>query len=109
LENVGTFAANDPLEIRGQGALSGQLALGGLGFNVPSLLGVRYHAPYLHNGEAQTLDAVFPLHALGTGTIATTLSTQQQADLLVFLNAIDGTTDPLRSAGDDFRDALALP
>ena len=39
LENVSTFDATDPLEQRGQGALSGQLALGGLGFNVPSLLG----------------------------------------------------------------------
>ena len=106
---MGTFDATDPLEQRGQGALSGQLALGGLGFNVPSLLGVGYHAPYLHHGEAQTLDEVFPLHGLGTGTIATTLTVQQQADLLVFLNAIDGTTDPLRSAADDFRDALALP
>jgi YVTN family beta-propeller protein len=109
LENVASFDATDPFEIRGQGALSGQLALGGLGFNVPSLLGVRYHAPYLHNGEAQTLDAVFSLHALGAGNIATTLSAQDQADLLVFLNALDGTTDTLRSAGDDFRDALALP
>jgi hypothetical protein len=109
LENVGTFDATDPLEQRGQGALSGQLALGGLGFNVPSLLGVGYHAPYLHHGEAQTLGEVFPLHGLGTGTIATTLTAQQQADLIVFLNAIDGTTDPLRSAADDFRDALALP
>jgi hypothetical protein len=45
LENVGTFDATDPLEQRGQGALSGQLALGGLGFNVPSLLGVGYHTP----------------------------------------------------------------
>ena len=109
LENVGSFDATDPLEQRGQGALSGQLALGGLGFNVPSLLGVGYHAPYLHHGEAQTLGEVFPLHGFGTGTIATTLTIQQQADLLVFLNAIDGTTDPLRSAADDFRDALALP
>ena len=109
LDNVGTFDATDPLEQRGQGALSGQLALGGLGFNVPSLLEVGYHAPYLHHGEAQTLGEVFPLHGLGTGTIATTLTVQQHADLLVFLNAIDGTTDPLRSAADDFRDALALP
>jgi cytochrome c peroxidase len=109
LEDVGTFDAADPLEIRGAGAASGQLALGGLGFNVPSLLGVGSHAPYLHNREAQTLAAVFPLHQLGTGTIATTLTAQQQADLIVFLNAIDGRTLTFRSQGDDFRDALALP
>ena len=108
LEDVGTFDAIDPLELRGAGAASGQLALGGLGFNVPSLLGVGSHAPYLHNGEAQTLSAVFPLHTLGTGTIATTLTAQQQADLIVFLNSIDGQTVTFRSQGDDFRDALAF-
>jgi len=109
LEDVGTFVATDPLEIRGAGAASGQLALGGLGFNVPSLSGVGSHAPYLHNGEAQSLSAVFPLHTLGTGTIATMLTAQQQADLIVFLNSIDGRTITFRSQGDDFRDALALP
>jgi YVTN family beta-propeller protein len=109
LENVGTFDPNDPIELRGQGALSGQLALGGLGFNVPSLLSVRYHAPYLHHGEAQTLEDVFPLHALGAGggTIASTLSSGEQEDLLVFLSALDGRTDPLRSDGDEFRDDIA--
>jgi YVTN family beta-propeller protein len=109
LEDVGTFDATDPLELRGAGAAPGQLALGGLGFNVPSLLGVGSHAPYLHHGEAQTLAAVFPLHTLGAGTIATTLTAQQQADLIVFLNSIDGRTVTFRSQGDDFRDALALP
>jgi hypothetical protein len=88
-------------------------AFGVNGFNSPSLLSIRYHAPYLHRGQAQTLPAVFPLHGLGapTGfppvnTIATVLNAQQQADLLVFLNAIDGTTDHLRSDGDVFRDAI---
>jgi cytochrome c553 len=96
LEDVGTFDATDRLELRGAGAASGQLALGGLGLNVPSLLGVGSHAPYLHHGDAQALAAVFPRHALGTGTIATTLSAQQQADLLVFLHAIDGRTVTFR-------------
>jgi cytochrome c peroxidase len=109
LENIGTFDPNDPIELRGQGALSGQLALGGLGFNVPSLLSIRYHAPYLHHGEAQTLDEVFPLHALGASgqTIASTLSSGEAADLLAFLNAIDGRTDALHSEGDKFRDDIA--
>jgi YVTN family beta-propeller protein len=109
LEDVGSFDPTDPLEIRGAGAASGQQALGALGFNVPSLLGVASHAPYLHHGRAQTLAAVFPLHDLGAGTIATILTTQQQEDVLVFLNAIDGRTLTFRSQGDDFRDALALP
>ena len=76
------------------------------GFNPPSLLSVNYHAPYLHRGQAQTLPDVFPLHNLGAGTIADQLTAQEQADLLVFLKSIDGTTDHLRSEGDDFRDAV---
>lgn len=38
LEDIGTFDAADPGEIRGAG-LAGRTAVGGLGFNVPSLLG----------------------------------------------------------------------
>ena len=114
LEDVGTFDVNNPLEIRDNAAAS--TAFGAAGFNPPSLLSVNYHAPYLHRGQAQTLEAVFPLHGLGAGasgfppttTIATELTPQQQADLLVFLKSIDGTTAHLRSAGDDFRDALRL-
>jgi YVTN family beta-propeller protein len=112
LEDVGTFDNADPLEIRDNAAAS--LAFGGNGFNVPSLLSVNYHAPYLHRGQAQTLEEVFPLHGLGAGasgflpttTIATELTAQEQADLLVFLKAIDGTTDHLRSEGDVFRDEV---
>jgi len=108
LENVGTFVAADPLEIRGAGAAAGTRALGGLGFNVPPLLGVRYHAPYLHNGAAQTLDEVFPLHGLGAApaTIQTALSAADRQDLLVFLNTIDGRTDTVASAADTFRDNI---
>jgi mono/diheme cytochrome c family protein len=84
------------------------------GFNVPSLLSVNYHAPYLHRGQAQTLAAVFPLHGLGAGgsrfppttTIETELTASQRADLLVFLKSIDSTTPLFRSEADDFRDAL---
>ena len=31
----------------------------------PSLLSINYHAPYLHRGQAQTLEEVFPLHGSG--------------------------------------------
>jgi hypothetical protein len=41
-----------------------------------------------------------------TTTIQTELSPAQQADLLVFLKSIDGTTSHLHSEGDDFRDKL---
>jgi hypothetical protein len=114
LEDVGTFDNTEPLEIRDNAAAS--LAFGRNGFNVPSLLSINYHAPYLHRGQAQTLEEVFPLHGLGpqgsgfppATTIATELTALQQADLLVFLKAIDGTTAHVRSEGDDFRDALRL-
>jgi YVTN family beta-propeller protein len=114
LEKVGTFDPNDPIEIRDNAAAA--IALGADGFNVPSLLSINYSAPYLHRGQAQTLEEVFPLHGLGPDgqnfppmtTIANTLTPDQQADLLVFLKSIDGTTPPFRSEGDDFRDALRL-
>jgi YVTN family beta-propeller protein len=111
LEGVGTFNVNDPLEIRGAGAAAGTRALGALGFNVPSLLGIRYHAPYLHNGAAQTLSAVFSQHTLPgapatASTIEAVLSAEERQDLLVFLNALDGRTDSMASATDTFRDNI---
>jgi mono/diheme cytochrome c family protein len=107
LEDVGTFDVTNPLEIRDNAAAS--TAFGVNGFNGPSLLSINYHAPYLHRGQAQTLDAVFPLHTLpaaGGATIAATLNAGEQADLLLFLKSIDGTTPHFRSEGDVFRDAL---
>jgi YVTN family beta-propeller protein len=112
LEDVGTFNVNDPLEIRDNAAAS--TAFGKNGFNVPSLLSINYHAPYLHRGQAQTLEEVFPLHGLGpqgtgfppTTTIQSQLPQQQRIDLATFLRSIDGTTEHFRSAGDIFRDAL---
>jgi DNA-binding beta-propeller fold protein YncE/mono/diheme cytochrome c family protein len=114
LEKVGTFDITNPIEIRDNAAAS--TAFGVNGFNVPSLLSINYHAPYLHRGQAQTLADVFPLHGLGPDgqefppktTIQTQLTAQQRGDLLVFLKAIDGTTPHFRSEGDDFRDALRL-
>jgi cytochrome c peroxidase len=114
LEKVGTFDPNDPIEIHDNAAAA--IALGADGFNVTSLLSINYSAPYLHRGQAQTLEDVFPLHGSGpqgavfppTTTIANTLTAQQQSDLLVFLKSIDGTTVPFRSEGDDFRDNLRL-
>jgi hypothetical protein len=114
LEKVGTFDPTNPLEIRDNGGAT--TAFGVNGFNVPSLLGINYTAPYLHRGQAQTLEDVFPLHGLGpngqnfppTTTIQTQLSAQQRADLLVFLKSIDGTTQHFRSEGDDFRDSVRL-
>jgi len=114
LEDVGTFDVANPIEIRDNAV--GGTALGAAGFNSPSLLSINYHAPYLHRGQAQTLEEVFPLHGLGAGgsgfppttTIATELTALEQADLLAFLKSIDGTTEHLRSEGDDFRDMVRL-
>ncbi|MEZ5585312.1 MAG: hypothetical protein R3F37_23495 [Candidatus Competibacteraceae bacterium] len=103
MDNIGTFDPNDERELRGAGA-AGQTALGAVGFNAPSLLSVDYHAPYFHNGAAQTLEEVLVLHGLGNGTIADALSAEQQVDLLAFLRSIDGRTPLFRSAADDFRD-----
>jgi len=114
LENVGTFDVNNPLEIRDNNIAS--TAFGRNGFNVPSLLSVNYHSPYLHRGQAQTLEDVFRLHGLGpfgqTFPPATTIQTQltalQRSDLLDFLKSIDGTTRHFRSEGDAFRDRLRM-
>jgi cytochrome c peroxidase len=114
LEDVGTFDNTNPLELRDNAAAS--TAFGRNGFNVPSLLSINYHAPYLHRGQAQTLEDVFPLHGLGPGrsgfppttTIQTQLNASQRADLLTFLKSIDGTTSRFRSEGDEFRDFVRL-
>jgi mono/diheme cytochrome c family protein len=101
LEKVATFDADDPLEIRGLGAASGTTALGARGFNVPSLLGLRYHAPYLHNGSAANLNQVFQQHRLaGVGKIAD-LSAAEKSDLIAFLNSITGATDTVSPSDTD--------
>src|SRR5262245_5761569 len=114
LEKVGTFDVNNPLELRDNATAS--TAFGVNGFNVPSLLSVNYHAPYLHRGQAQTLEDVFLLHGLGPAgqefppmtTIQTQLTASERGNLLVFLRSIDASTSHIRSEGDDFRDALRL-
>jgi len=107
LEDVDTFDVNNPLEIRDNATAS--TAFGVNGLQPPSLLSINYHAPYLHRGQAQTLEDVFPLHGLGTGTtIESQLTALQRANLLVFLKSIDGATATLRSEGDEFRDFLRL-
>jgi YVTN family beta-propeller protein len=108
LELVGTFDPTNPLEIRGQAPQFGQRALGQLGFNVPSLLGLRYFAPFLHDGSAQTLDDVFARHDLGAQKIAATFSAQELADLKTFLLTIDASSSIQESEADVFLEALGL-
>jgi YVTN family beta-propeller protein len=104
LDDAGTFDAAGAIEIRGAGAAIGRGSLGGLGFNVPSLLGVSYHAPFFHNGSAETLEQVFDAHKLGAGTIASTVNDPADRDaLLTFLRALDARTATFASDADTFK------
>ena len=103
LEIISTFDPLNPIEIRGQGNPGGP-PFGVLGFNVPSLLSVNYHAPYFHNGQATTLEDVFAQHLLNGSTIADTLDDGDEANLLAFLRSIDGRTATVESDGDIFKD-----
>ena len=69
---------------------------------MPSLLSIRYLAPFLHDGSAATFDEVFQRHALAGVTIATELDDQERADLAAFLDTIDGATVTTPSASDLF-------
>jgi hypothetical protein len=102
LEDVGTFNLANRLEIRNNGIT----ALGGLGFNVPALLGLRYHEPYFHDGSAQNLRQVFNQHRLGTGTIASTLNATRRGQLTQFLLSLDGSVPPFESDTDEFLDGI---
>lgn len=103
LNAVGTFNASNAIEIRNNATG----ALGAAGFNSPSLLGVGYSAPYFHDGSAVTLDNVFAVHQINGVAISTLLNVAQLADLKAFLESVDGSTVPLRSEADTFRDAIS--
>jgi YVTN family beta-propeller protein len=108
LDDVGTFDIASALEIRGAGAVAGQTtqgfdSFGAAGFNSPSLLGVSLSGPYFHDGSAHTLEDVAVRHSLGTtGTIATSLSAADLADLLEFVRHIDDATEKVPNATDAF-------
>jgi hypothetical protein len=102
LDAVGTFAAATPIEIRGQGNPGGP-PFGVLGFNTPTLLAINYSPPYFHNGSAETLQDVFAVHLVNGQTIQNLLSAVDQANLLAFLQSIDGRTNIFESAADRFK------
>src|SRR5262249_46794374 len=69
----------------------------GIGFNVPSLLGLQALQPYGHNGAAETLaDMVSNLkHRTDNGRLADALSNPvDQAKVVTFLESIDDQTVP---------------
>ncbi|MCC6743529.1 MAG: beta-propeller fold lactonase family protein [Acidobacteria bacterium] len=93
LRQVGTFNAADRFELVGTGGNIGKQALGSLGFNTPSLLGVFAFSPYLHNGTAVTLDEVLnnPAHV---GSSAQLQKPKKRAALIQFIRSIDDSTPP---------------
>ncbi len=83
-------------------------AVGGLGYNVPSVLGMQVGAPYFHAGNARTLeeamDAIFDAHskALADGTFLTGATLEQdRAAMVAYLLSLDEatTTLPIPAAG----------
>ena len=58
--------------------------LAGFGFETPTLKGIWSAAPYLHNGQAQTLDEVLLIPGHGSH-----LNAYQRADLVAYLQEID--------------------
>ncbi len=109
LRKIDTFGALNPAETatleKKQGNVNpsqGQFS----GYNIPSLLGLSVGAPYLHHGQAKTLDNLFSdprwnAHLL-SGNPVFTLTPQKRADLENFLFSIDaGTPEIAPDAGVD--------
>lgn len=93
LRGVGTFDAAAAHELRQNGAP----ALGVRGYVPPSLLGVGALAPYLHDGSAESLEAVLENVAhrsAGTGGNDTLQLGITRAQLASFLRSIDASTEP---------------
>lgn len=101
IRNVGTFgvpgddAATAALEVR----VNAARAQGAGGFNVPSLYGLQVGAPYLHHGQARTLEELFNdprwqahLTAANPVFLTTGDAEQQKRDLIAYLLSIDATT-----------------
>jgi len=69
----------------------------GVGFNVPSLLGILSVPPYLHNGAAESLAAVIAdvKHRTDNGRIPDVLANPEDQTLVVkFIESIDFNTAP---------------
>src|SRR5262249_35320045 len=102
------------------GALvAGQDALGrdynsdgkGIGFNVPSLLGIESVPPYLHNGAAESLAAVVAdvNHRTEGGRLPDRLTdTAAQAKVVAFLRSIDNSTALVFPATPTYSSPIAI-
>ncbi len=74
----------------------------GVGFNVPSLLGLHAVPPYLHNGAAESLlDVISDVdHRTAGGRLPDLLSDpEDQIKLFAFLDSIDTSTPPVLDLG----------
>lgn len=103
IRNVKTFgvfgnaAATTALEVKNSGMARAQ---GEGGYNVPSLYGMALDAPYLHHGQAPTLEALFTSSAFidhlraGNANFLTNDATAaaDRAALIAFVTSIDATT-----------------
>jgi hypothetical protein len=110
LRNVGTFGvpddtvATDALEKRATGALRAE---GRAGYNVPSLYGLAIGAPYLHHGQAATLEDLFSdprwnfhTSAANANFSLTLAQNGKLEDLVAFLLSIDATTTEVALPND---------
>jgi YVTN family beta-propeller protein len=91
----GTLAPNFEPEVVGAlrdvGTTTPSDVLGAKGFDVPALLGLGFSAPYLHDGSASNLDALFT----NTKHVQKTLSLEDRVDLIAFLKSLDAKTTPI--------------
>ena len=76
---------------------------------VPSLRNVVTTAPYFHDGSAPTLPEA--VKAMGLAQLNRTLTDQQIAAIIAFLNTLTGTyrSQPIRAANGTSLGATALP
>jgi len=110
----GTITLHDVGTIKpGSGERLGGGADSLTGIDTPTLLGIHATAPYLHDGSASTIDAVFdqydPSASLGTDGSAHNLSASghdltaaERADLVAFLQELDGQP----ASGDGVHDEV---
>jgi cytochrome c peroxidase len=91
----GTLAPNNELEVvdalHDVGTLNPGDVLGAKGFDAPTLLGLGFSAPYLHDGSANSLDAILE----NVKHVGQPLSLENRADVVVFLKSLDAKTMPI--------------
>jgi DNA-binding beta-propeller fold protein YncE len=103
LRAVGTFPSNGLEGVAPVGVpvyearANGSLAWGQNGFNPPSLIGVAAGAPYLHAGNARSLeelfdDGVFVAHARALDPTSAPMTASDKDDLIAYLSQIDKDT-----------------